>query len=148
MKKQGFTEPQVFNASKHTTFSSTVTTTNSTGASSNTMASKEISTGPDEPLSRSNVMPSSSNPKATNEIATSSEATGIDVQTSITDDADWSSPPVNERKAPPCGSCTQVLDLMRLMSGQLASLSSEVSRLNLIVEQLSQNRFQTKAGEM
>ena len=52
MKKEGFKEPQLFYShntsnSKQTTFSSSgITTTTSTGASSNPMATKEVGTGP------------------------------------------------------------------------------------------------------
>ena len=62
MKKEGFKEPQLFyhntSNSKQTTFTSSgITTTTSTGASSNPMATKEVGTAPGVPITNQSDTP-------------------------------------------------------------------------------------------
>ena len=140
MKKEGFKEPQVFlsrttSNSKHTTFSSSgITTTTSTGASSNPMATKEVGTGPGAPINNQSDTP------VMKSVGTGEEGLRQNNHTSM---SDWAQISMQENSTIKCVSCVNMLEIVKVMSAQLTALQSEVSTLTKRIEKLSEKPTST-----
>ena len=134
MNKEGLKEPQLFYSqntsnSKQTTFSSSgITTTTSTGASSNPMATKEVGTGPGAPINNQSDTP------IMKSVGTGEEGLR---QNNHTNMSDWAQISMQENSTIKCVSCVNMLEIVKVMSAQLTALQSEVSTLTKRIEKLS-----------
>ena len=147
LKRQGISQPEkIYTGQKQTTFSSTgITTTTTTTPTTTSRSPANLRSKDTQSRSMTLTKDAGTGPGISSNPVKKDAATGGNMSKNTTSNgttvpADWASlmEDGDSCMTPSCGSCKQMITIVQAMSVQLASLTSEVSRLNAKVDQLSQ----------